>query len=142
MKTEVEEIMAFFFISKVSSVRRSIFYLFFEYNVSQIRRGGHRSQLKNCMSLMSYPKEFPLILKYLLYLAALFHRQPINLHHQYVCSNHLKCLTSAEKRRCHVCKPLRQQDTVDCIDVRPISKPLTVGIWEENRLLHSWATYG
>ncbi|CAF4275193.1 unnamed protein product, partial [Rotaria magnacalcarata] len=73
---------------------------FFSSHVSSINCGGDNIQLKNCMSPTSYSKDFPSMLEYLSYRAALFHLQPTNLYHHHICLKHWKYLTSAEKKRC------------------------------------------
>ncbi|CAF2119178.1 unnamed protein product [Rotaria magnacalcarata] len=93
------------------------------------------------MSPTSYSKDFPSMLEYLLYRAALFHLQPINLYHHHFCLKHWKYLTSAEKKRCNVCRLLREQDSASSSDVRLVSKPLAIGIWEEGQPANNLGMY-
>ncbi|CAF2117719.1 unnamed protein product [Rotaria magnacalcarata] len=103
--------------------------------------GGDNIQLKNCMSPTSYSKDFPSMLEYLSYRAALFHLQPTNLYHHHICLKHWKYLTSAEKKRCIACRLLREQDSASSSDVHLVSKPLAIGIWEEGQPANNLAMY-
>ncbi|CAF4266209.1 unnamed protein product, partial [Rotaria magnacalcarata] len=93
------------------------------------------------MSPTSYSKDFPSMLEYLLYCAALFHLQSTNLYHHHFCLKHWKYLTSTEKKRCNVCRLLREQDSASSSDVRLVSKPLAIGIWEEGQPANNLAMY-
>ncbi|CAF5228599.1 unnamed protein product, partial [Rotaria magnacalcarata] len=93
------------------------------------------------MSPTSYSKDFPSMLEYLLYCAALFHLQSTNLYHHHFCLKHWKYLTSTEKKRCNVCRLLREQDSASSSDVRLVSKPLAIGIWEEGQPANNLGMY-
>ncbi|CAF5079346.1 unnamed protein product, partial [Rotaria magnacalcarata] len=47
----------------------------------------------------------------------------------------------AEKKRCNVCRLLREQDSASSSDVRLVSKPLAIGIWEEGQPANNLAMY-
>jgi hypothetical protein len=82
------------------------------------------------------------MLEYLLFRAGLFHIKPTNLYQHCICSNHLKYLTVIDRKRCHICKPLREQEITGNNDMRQVSKPIALGIWEEGQPEHNWALYG
>lgn len=98
--------------------------------------------LENCMSATTYSTDCRSMLEYLLCRAGLFSLQPTNLFLHHICSNHLTFFTLAEKKRCHVCKLVRDKGTVGIKDIRSISKALAIGIWEEGQPVHNWALYG